>query len=769
MTSNSLSTKTDTIIRKRKSLLLHSLRSYWWLAVICSVVYGFAGPVYMLMHLDMISRVQRYTPAQMETEELFLQSQLGSLRQVLQAEGFMPLYLAAVALAAVIGCVMFFYLQQKKQVNFYHSQPVTRTRLFVNQYITGLLVNLVPMLLMLALMLGIIAAYGLGGALEAGPVLRHVAYMLLFALASYSIAVLSGQLAGTMMTQIAVNTVLHFAVPVAGWILNMLCNLFYATFNGGSALIETSLMFSPLCAMFNYLSEASAVRGTASMAIQPLDTATLLVNLAFAIGFTLLAWVLYQKRPSEATGKALVYAASEPILKGYLMFVVGIVVGLIFMAVGNKLFFYFGVVSFAILTHMTCEVIIQHDFRAMTKRLPQCAVLLVLVLAIVGIFRFDVLQHDAYLPEPDTVARVSLTVPQAENTSSSYENQYSSDPAVKQAVYDLLEPIVTGQQYRGSEFAGYPSPYDNGNVDTTSITVQYELASGKTASRIYRAIPAEAIEEAYANLYNQQAYREAIYREMLQAAPETVYSMYVSDTMIYEQARETTRMVETVSVSATREIAVTTEAVPQAATLYNKELQGYQVMAAILAAYQDDVRNRQFDTITKPRINELEIQLPRPGVEGRYNYVRMPIYEDDTRTMAVLQHYGLDIVDADHNYSEALIFRCAPASEAELRNMVNTAYNKLEDQYYNERTGYADQLTPEICIEALQDTAELTGHIIGVEAVSQFINDTKLVNGSGLFADYDDSHFVLLRYNHSGSYDWNNQLFYANTVPAQYQ
>ena len=55
MTSSSLSTKIETKAGKRGVFLMHSLRSYWWIAVICSVVYGFAGPVFTMLKLDSIT------------------------------------------------------------------------------------------------------------------------------------------------------------------------------------------------------------------------------------------------------------------------------------------------------------------------------------------------------------------------------------------------------------------------------------------------------------------------------------------------------------------------------------------------------------------------------------------------------------------------------------------------------------------------------------------------------------------------------------------
>ena len=196
MTSNSSSIKQSH--KQKGSLLLHSCRSYWWLVVICAVVYGFAGPVFTLLNISDILSPSTSNYLASQTEEMLHQQHLESLAKYLSAEAFIFLYASAVVLAAVIGCVMFFYLQQKKQVNFYHSQPIHRTRLFLNQYITGLIVNVIPLVVMIVVMMLIVMAYGLGGALNMAAILQHGVYLLLLLWASYSIAVLAGQLTGTL-------------------------------------------------------------------------------------------------------------------------------------------------------------------------------------------------------------------------------------------------------------------------------------------------------------------------------------------------------------------------------------------------------------------------------------------------------------------------------------------------------------------------------------------------------------------------------------------
>ena len=762
MTSNSLSTKSGNTGRKG-SFIMYTLRSYWWIAVICSVVYGFAGPVFTMLKLDSISGANDPLSA----SEFFLKTQMSQMVRWFCIEGFMPLYFSAVVLAAVIGCVMFFYLQQKKQVNFYHSQPITRTRLFWNQYIVGLVLNIVPLVIMTAVSFMIVAFYGFGSIIRIDVIVHHLLQMVLMLLASYSIAAFAGQLTGMMATHMLLNAVLHFAVPVGAWIVSMMCSLFFATYTGTS-MIEDSLKFSPFCAVFQYLDHASYGNTGSMMTAELLSGSTIAVQIVMIVLLSGLSWLLYQKRPSEAAGKAMVYSFSEPVLKAYLMFIVGITAGMVFQAVGSKMFFYFAVISFAILTHMTCEVIIQNDFKAMGKRFSHCAVILVLILGIVGVFRFDLLGYDSYLPEPDEMQQVSLVVTGAEHINYyGDDGNFTQDADVKQGVYDLLQPIVNEKLYRSSDFAGNLSPHDYRNQETTSITVQYRLKNGDVKSRIYRAVTAESIEENYKALYNLESYRESIYADLLSARTEDVYQMNVDGTWIYDQERDAERQVmETDSALENGEIVVTTQAVSKEHP--EQDMQNYDTMAAILEAYKQDVRDRQFEALKTAQKYKIEIQLPqKTGRYASYYYFDMPVYKSDVRTMAILEQ--MDIDQNEHNFSDALIFRCEEKTEAELRNMMDTAYRMLEEDEQNHTN--PDNLTVEKCIELLstQPSVELDGHINGVDNVARFIDESDLLNGGGIFAEFDNTHFVLLRYNYTGSNDWQTQLFYNGTVPVVYQ
>jgi len=793
MTSNSLSTNslqntannTAGPKRLKGAFLWHSCRSYWWLAVICSVVYGFAGPIATLLKIDSITQPSPSNYAAAQTEETLLNSHLQQMAQWFSSSGFLFLYCTAIVLAAVIGCVMFFYLQQKRQVFFYHSQPITRTRLFWNQYATGLLLNVIPLLLMVLLTVLATFAHGFGAALTTLGVLQNVLYMLLYLLASYSIAVLAGQLAGTMLTQLALNAVLHFAIPAAVWIVQLMMELFFATHSVSSSLLMVAMRFSPLGALFVYADRFDFSyydRKATAMTVNQMELGMLLTELAMIAVCTALAWFLYQKRPSEATGKALVYPFSEPILKGYLMFIAGVAGGMIFYAMGSKLFFYFALLAFAVLTHMTCEVIFQQDFKAMLGRMPQCVVLVVLIVAVVCLFRFDVFGYDRYLPEVSQVQQVRLDVNNGDfysynNYGSNFmEQAFCDDEAVKQQVHDLLQQVIAQKQYRSSDFDGYRRD-ETGQRNYISVEVDYVLQNGQQVSRCYRSVPCDAIQEAYAALYNQAAFREAWYQRILQITPQSLESLQVGNTLIY-QAYDTSNDMDIqvdgkAHIVTARPIVTTTTATERAAVDTDTSLadelaqsDDKAVAAQLLQAYQQDLRDRQFATIQQPEIYKLDISAYKPDLPGLKWHANAVVYPGDKRTMAILQALQITNIVVDANCDRAVVFRCnQDMTEEELRSI-------LDEKGLEKNTRVSGDV--DAYITYLQGTAEVVADIEGHSAVKQFIDQTYLCHNAGAFPAFDSKHFVLLRYNYqdkpdSGELFWELQLVYANTLPEQYQ
>ncbi|MBR6755615.1 MAG: hypothetical protein IKM15_01495, partial [Peptococcaceae bacterium] len=494
MTSNNLSTN-------MQRYFLQSLKSYWWLMLICGIAYFFAGPVIQVMLMQ--NNVNYILDESIRQAELLEQT-----ARWFAAEGFLSYYVLASGFAILTAIVLFAYLQHKNQVNFYHSQPIKRQKLFWNQYVIGLLIVFIPMLLMTMVMLILAFMQGGGAAVSLSAVAVHLGRIMLFAVFSYSLTILAGQLTGTVLTHICMTAVLHFCVPVLVLAIQLLCDVFLDTFVTSQHWFDLSFYFSPLCALVDFLSNMNIYYSSAPgdwwyayESIETLGFSKSITFLALALFFTVASWFLYGKRPSEATGNALVYRISEPVLKFYLMLIAAIVGGILFEEIGRSFFFFvFGALSCGILVHMVCEVIIQKDFRAMLHRLSHAAVFMVIIFALIAVVRWDLFGYDQYLPEENQVAEIRC---EFSNLPDSRYN-YNNDGEVKGYTGEMISPMLAMLgKVVDNEYYVPENPVEMPNWDyRIRLDVVYVLKSGREVTRSYGSVPAEGIKEDFAAIYN---------------------------------------------------------------------------------------------------------------------------------------------------------------------------------------------------------------------------------------------------------------------------
>lgn len=783
MTQNSLFSKNadakqdkaNRPVRGKHSLLRHIMGSYWWLAFVCAVVYFFAGPVFTLLYLNSMN----FDSSHYDIPAMLHQSNVEQIARWFSAEGMIPIYLSAVVLSMILGCVMFSYLQHKRQVNFYHSQPIHRTKLFINRYGVGFAMNMVLMLMMLNLSLLIVAMYGLGEALAIGAILRHILNIMVLSLASYSISVLAGQLTGTVLTHLAMMLLLHFCVPVAMVIVTYIGDVFFATFS--MSYPSMAFYFSPICAMTVLLTDYST-RYLLYMTAPAMGFSLTVISLVIGIGFAVLSLYLYQKRPSEATGQSLIYSITEPFVKIYLMFVGALAGAFIFYAVGNQAFFYFGLIVFAVLIHMVCQVIIEHDFKAIFRKMNQCAVILGLICAVVGVARFDVVGFDRYLPPPDKVEAVSFQLNGLDNYSAT--PAMVSDAQVKQHVYALLKPVIEGELYRTSQFENYQRVYYESGETYSSLHVTYTLKNGREVSRRYRDVPVSVIQDDFAALYDIKAYRESAYAGILGATVDRMTNLYINNLTVYSPVMNEVRnyiavseavdmgyyediayvMADTKAIDVTYSNGIPVE-LPDAYSAEAKEL-----AKTLLEAYKKDLINRKFNTLKEVELASMEMQILEEGsvyAQRGYNsyYYHLPVYPSDKYTVEILSQYNLLYTNREYNYDKLLVFRTAPTNEQEMRDAINRALGEKETGLFTE--------TELIATMEAKGIGVLTGAVYGTKEVTQFIADTRLLKNGTLFSTMDETHFAMLQYNHvitgTDEMEWRSTLFYTDTVPVEFE
>ena len=82
------------------------------------------------------------------------------------------------------------YLHNRQKVDFYHSLPPPRTRLFANNFLTGALCTLSTYFVMLAITLACVYAMGFGEAADWGRSAARCCATWIFFLLIYALAVL---------------------------------------------------------------------------------------------------------------------------------------------------------------------------------------------------------------------------------------------------------------------------------------------------------------------------------------------------------------------------------------------------------------------------------------------------------------------------------------------------------------------------------------------------------------------------------------------------
>ncbi|MBQ6809019.1 MAG: hypothetical protein IJP07_07695, partial [Firmicutes bacterium] len=165
----------------------HVLRRRMWFSLLLSVaVFLFTMPIAAAFGLEQASSEWlRY--ADNPLVRSVIANDVNDLFRATYSGSAVPLLLGAL----LSGLIFFAYLCNRRRVDFYHSLPIRREKLFLANYLAGALAVLLPYLLNLLLMLLVTALMGLGEALHWPSILSGMGMSILFFLAIYSTVVLA--------------------------------------------------------------------------------------------------------------------------------------------------------------------------------------------------------------------------------------------------------------------------------------------------------------------------------------------------------------------------------------------------------------------------------------------------------------------------------------------------------------------------------------------------------------------------------------------------
>ncbi len=394
-------------------------------------------------------------------------------------------------LAVMAGLQSFAWLHDKKQVNFYHSQPVRRNRRFLVIWLNGSISFLVSYLVNLLLMLLVAASFGAVTpqlfALLPKAVLAH---LLLF-LSVYHIAMAAVLITGHLLVSLAGTAVLLIYEVAARGVVYLYMDTFFRTYGSDEVEKIAHTRLSPLVTFFRWeverYNDIYSLRPGLSYGQMSLQM------LIMIILFGLIAWLLYRKRASESHGKSMAFGILREPIKCLILLVGGLFGGLfIYLLSGSSVVMGLGGVVFTVvLGHIVIQTIYEVDLRGIRKGLASLIIGLVASVSLFAIFHWDLLGYDDRVPSRSRVESVSLNLQTHywnnnrllnDGTAVSSNQYWKNEMCITdlERIYTLLDRRVSFEEMLTSN-----SEFNWEGAPVQQVEFVFHMKNGKTVNRTF--------------------------------------------------------------------------------------------------------------------------------------------------------------------------------------------------------------------------------------------------------------------------------------------
>lgn len=500
-----------------KGLLGDSLRRNLWGFVLGGVGFFLSLPLPLLMTMQKaLERRAQYTKDLPDLVDIDWNNALNQVETMLGGGNYFVKTMLLI-MAIVCGVAMFAYLHSRQKVDFYHSLPISRTRLFANNFLTGIILSLFTYLVMLVLSIACVYGMGFGAAVDWGAIGSALVSQLILFLTIYSLTVLTTIVCGNTVITLLLLAWVHLSPMLARFLFVGLCDKFYQTYAMESEHMQQAMRLSPMVELFEIDGFSYTAGGVTSVVAgmrSPGSAVGLLIAyLVVAVAATALALFLFRIRRSERAGVALAFPRAKLPIKVYMCLFMGVAFGTVFSMIAGEFWFWIGLVIGTVLCHWIVEIIYAFDFRAIFGKPLHLLVILVVLFAGILCMKFDVTGYDSWLPDRDDIQAVSVD-------GDASELLYES--ANIDAAYRLGE--IGTQVNRGAL-------YDQGSY--SSVTLRFQL-SGRSAARTFLLPDEDAeVQTLLHQIYASEEYKRAAWA-LFQLDLEDEQSTLVMD--IYSDA-----------------------------------------------------------------------------------------------------------------------------------------------------------------------------------------------------------------------------------------
>ncbi len=550
--------------------------------------------------------------------------------------------------AVLAAFVLFHYLHARSQVDFYHSLPIRREKLFAANWLTGFLVFLAPFAAAHLVNLLLLAVFGMLPYVGVGFYLKYAIFNVLAYALMFSLAVVAMLLSGNLPGALKILAGTYGLCPAIAGLIAALGSLFYTNYVAFSDAMTNGLLRATVLGRYIVLMADYAGEGMGKLCWQDWAFGGILLALAVLAGL-----LLYQRRRSECAGSTLAFRWQKPLFKYPYVILFGVLGGIIFYAVsdGSAVWAGFGAVLATLFMAQLLEIFVNTDFRAIRRGWRAAFASLLAVALILAYYGNDWGGFDAWRPQADAVASVEISGNML-NISGGYNNIYTKGQSAGEQTYwqldladrtmvTLSDPanVAALVSIVNSQPVYYGAADDEGNYYTTATSRDADIFvfNMKNGSRKTRSLDFGGV------MYNEAAYLTLLgsreYHDLLAIYDSSFDAMHVAiDHM---------------------------DPMSDYGTCYPVDKLGEEMGAAVLAAYRSEyaaltpeqllkslpVARLEFDFYTEKTIFE----------SGGYQYENMQyvsamVYPEMTQTCALLQEmFNFDPLLADRQVPEDLL------------------------------------------------------------------------------------------------------------------
>lgn len=606
-------------------LVKQDMKKRIWCPIIIGIAYFLMLEVMQIMRIQYIldrGRNARYTINEYMTDYFFAPNDIG--------------YIVMACIVAFVTAISgFIYLNSKKQLDTYHSMPVSRLKLFASKYVSGILQFFIPFVVNVIISLIIGAWFG-GFSLEVlVNCLVYIGLTLLFFLLTYSASIMAVCLTGnTIISVIAVGVIFVYSIAV-----NLVTEAIFSRFLHTFILADYPSIydgfipaFSPLDIICRFFMISDGAEHVTSNQVHYIGMVIIAI-----LAYALLAYIFYKIRGTEAATKAIAFNWTKPVLKTFITIPLALCSALMFDAMGNSnhiSWFVFGAIFGYIIASVVMEIIFDLDIRSGLKHKKQflfngaCLALIIIVI------KNDVLGYNTYVPNESQIESCAVYIEGLNNNSDWTwiegvgTNYISPDDYVMQNMMLVDNPSVMRLARKlANEGIEYEDiVYYDGIEDTPEykqhiekedgyrrIIFGYRLSNHKAVYRQYIVdIDDEESLQLLADIYNDENYKLGSL-PVLSDGWQTEWSSILCKNRLGEDT--------------------TVDVTPELQTRLKQAL------------YNDYMNQTLDDVMREAPIGSIRCN-ERFDVEGEYTMTRESddylIYEYFTETLALMKEYGID-------------------------------------------------------------------------------------------------------------------------------